>query len=466
MARKTSSADTTPEERLEALREQPKEALAALLAELAATHPEVAERLNRHALAHDPAGLAAAFRKRLQNWQRPSRFLPRSAAAGYGRELEAWLDEIERELLPLDPARALALAEAFLSSDGHFFEQADDSDAAIGDAVRAGCRLWLLAAKAQPNTSTAHLIERVCTLFHADEYGAREALLAHADLLFDEAGLRILAARFEADLEQALRARAAGQNEHGVYKAAAAIALIADALRDPDLSTKTTLRLSPEPNLLQKEHIAERYLRFGRPQDALVWLDGDWEHREHERERLLAEVYEALGDNERLRAARQALFERTGSPSVFEAWYRSLAPSERGRAAECARQRAQKLDNPIMGAQLLIALDDDAAAEALLLARSANVRGEAYYDLVPLAQVLEQKNRVLGAVVCYRALLVAILARAYARAYGHAADYLRALRRLDAQVQDYGALNTHAAFESSIRSAHKRKVAFWNRIAG
>jgi hypothetical protein len=117
VARKTSSAGATPEEHLEALRKQPKETLAALLAELAAKHPEVSDRLSRHALAHDPARLAAAFREQLQSWQRPSRFLPRSDAAGYGRELENWLDEIERELLPLDPARAFTLAEAFLSSD-------------------------------------------------------------------------------------------------------------------------------------------------------------------------------------------------------------------------------------------------------------------------------------------------------------------------------------------------------------
>ena len=66
--------------------------------------------------------------------------------------------------------------------------------------------------------------------------------------------------------------------------------------------------------------------------------------------------------------------------------------------------------------------------------------------------------------MCYRALLVAILARAYARAYGHAAEYLRALRRLDVRVDDYGSLPTHQAFESSVRSAHGRKVSFWNRI--
>ena len=92
-----------------------------------------------------------------------------------------------------------------------------------------------------------------------------------------------------------------------------------------------------------------------------------------------------------------------------------------------------------------------------------NISGD-YDRLVPLAQVLEKNGRLLGAIVCYRALLVAILARGYARAYGHAAEYLRALRRLDAQVGNYASLSTHQAFESSIRSAHGRKVSFWNRI--
>lgn len=467
MAKKKVRAATTLDKRLEALRGQPKEALAALLAELAATHPEVEERLARHALAADPARLAAEFRKRLQSWKHSRRFLWRSAAGAFGRALEAWLDEVERELLPLDPAGAHRLAEAFLRSDERFFEQADDSDGAIGDAIRAGCRLWLRAAKGQPNRDAAEWIDRVYALVNADEYGAREALLGHADLLFDEPGLRALAGRFEADLEKALHARgAAERRDHAVYKAAAAIGLIADALRDPDLSTKTTLRYSPNPNVLQKEHFAERYIRYGRPADALAWLDGDWGYREEGRERLLAQAYAALGDTARLRAVRQALFDRTGSPSDFEAWRQSLAPADRAHAAEVARDRARILEDPITGARLLLALGDDAAAEAQLLARQATLRGGDYDRLVPLAQALEKKGRLLGAIVCYRALLVAILARAYARAYGHAAEYLRALRRLDAQVDNYGALPTHEAFESSIRGAHGRKVSFWNRIRG
>ena len=297
MAKKKDSAAAMLDSRLEALRRQSKEELVTLLAELAATNSEAEARLARHALAADPARLAAEFRTRLQTWKRSRRFLGRSAAAAFGRALEAWLDEIERELLPLDPARAHALAEAFLRSDERFFEQADDSDGAIGDAIRAGCELWLRAAKALPNRDATAWIERVYALVNADEYGAREALLRHADLLFDEAGLRALARRFEADLDKALDARgAAERHDHAVYKAAAAIGLIADALRDPDLSTRTTLRYSPNPNPLQKEHFAERYIRYGRPWEALAWLDGDWGFREEGRERLLAQAYAALGD--------------------------------------------------------------------------------------------------------------------------------------------------------------------------
>lgn len=194
-----------------------------------------------------------------------------------------------------------------------------------------------------------------------------------------------------------MHARAqAERRDYSVYKAAAAIGLVADALRDPDLSTRTTLRYSPNPNSLQKGRFAERYIRYGRPRDALAWLDGDWESREEERERLLADAYAALEDAERLRALRRALFERTGSPNDFEAWRESLPPSERASAAEVARERAAMHDDPITGAQLLLALDDGAAAEALLLARHAIIRGGDYGRLVPLAQALENKARLLG----------------------------------------------------------------------
>jgi hypothetical protein len=249
-------------------------------------------------------------------------------------------------------------------------------------------------------------IERIHKLVNADEYGAREALLRHADTLFDAPGLRALAARFEEDLDRALRAHRSNERlEHAVFKASAAIGLVADALRDPDLSTRATLRYSPHPNPFQKERFAERYIRFGRPADALPWLEGDWGHREDRRERLRGEVFTALGDEARLRSVRRALFDRTGSVSDFEDWRASLPPAEQANAAEVARGRTQSLDDPVSGAHLLLALDDDAAAEALLVDRHAKVRGEDYERLLHLAAVLEQLGNKALALVHHRTLL-------------------------------------------------------------
>jgi hypothetical protein len=464
MRRKKSPSIESSSTRSERLRVQSKDELVALLDELAAKHPQVEARLARHALAADPAALAAQFRQRLQTWKHSARFRSRSAAAAFGRELESWLDEIEREMLPLDAARTHALADAFLRTDARLFEQADDSDGAIGDAVRAGCRLWLIAAKAQTDEVPAQWIERIHALVDADEYGAREALLRHADLLLAPTDLRALATRFKDDLERALAGSAGERAGYPVFKAAAAVGLLADALCDPDLSTNTTLRYSPAPSTLQKEQFAERYLRFGRPAEALAWLEGDWGIHEERRERLLAQTYAALENAVQLRAVRRKLFERSGSASDFEAWRTSLAPAEQHGAAAIARKRAHGSDDPITGAQLLLALDDDAAAEALLMARHASLRGEEYYRLVPLAQTMEKKGRLLGSVVCYRTLLTAILARAYVRAYGHAAEYLGALRQLDLRVPGYGPLPTHETFEAVLRNTHGRKVAFWSRL--
>jgi hypothetical protein len=88
VAKKKDSAAATLDGRLEALRSQPKDELVALLAELAATNSEAEARLARHALAADPARLAADFRRRLQTWKRSRRFLGRSASAAFPAHLE------------------------------------------------------------------------------------------------------------------------------------------------------------------------------------------------------------------------------------------------------------------------------------------------------------------------------------------------------------------------------------------
>jgi hypothetical protein len=77
---------------------------------------------------------------------------------------------------------------------------------------------------------------------------------------------------------------------------------------------------------------------------------------------------------------------------------------------------------------------------------------------------MEARHRAVGATACYRALLLDILSRAYARAYAHAARYLGRLRRLALEMPDPRPLESHEPFEAAIRAKHARKVSFWNHV--
>jgi hypothetical protein len=176
---------------------------AELLLELCNEHEAVRKRLLRLMLADNPKRLAAGFRKSLMAWRRARTFFGFREAREFGLELEGWVSQVERELLPRDPAAALELAEAFIESDASFFNRADDSSGVIGDAIRAGCRLWLKAA-ASCESPADTWPSRLDALAASDEYGARDALYRHADDLLDEPALRRLVGQHMEQLKAAM----------------------------------------------------------------------------------------------------------------------------------------------------------------------------------------------------------------------------------------------------------------------
>ncbi len=457
--------DTDDTDDLKALvRGLDRDTLDTVLLELATDHELVRRRLQRLRLAAQPRKLAAAFRATLSGWRRSTRFIDYRGSRAFGQEIEAWLEQVGRELAPADPALALDLVEALIRSDETLFERADDSDGCIADALRAACRLWLqTAAHCEPPPGGWG--ERVYRLASDDGYGVRETLLRHANLLLDEPGLRELVARFEGELARSLES---GGNRRGlptgVFGASGSLHLLSEALRDPDIHVQAVLRYSPAPNPLQKEGFVEAYLKCGHHADALRWLDGDWGHHEQVRLRLLAKAYAGLGRREECAQIRRRLFDATASVYDFREWRDVLPEEERESAAEHARQVADALASPTAAATLLLELGDADAAEAQLVRRHADIDGRDYPLLVPLAETLEKSQRRLGATACYRALLLAILDRAYARAYGHAASYLGKLRQLAAELPPQPGLEPHAAFEAALRAQHPRKTAFWSRV--
>jgi len=438
--------------------------LVSVLIELANDHEAVQARLARLQMADRPDKLAAGFRKTLTAWRRSSQYVSYREAGEFGLALEAWLDQVDRELLPKDPAAALALFESFIEDDGAFFERADDSGGCIGDAVRAACRHWLQAAS-QCEAPANEWPGRLVRLVSDDRYGARDELLRRAELLLDEGALRALVAQFESRLAAALAAPASGSGlRHEVVRISAALSLLAEALHDPDVKVRAVLSCSPQPNAMQQRAFAEAYLAVDRPTDALTWLQESWGNMDDSRQGLKSDALCRLGRYAESAPIRQRLFERSISVFNLHRWLEHLPEAPRHEALERARQLALDHDDPAMAALLLLHLGDDEAAEATLLAEPARIRGDNYGALVPLAQAFKAHQRLRGETAIYRALLTAILTRACARAYGHAARYWVRLREIAATGIGLLPLEPHADFEAAIRSRHSRKTAFWAHV--
>jgi hypothetical protein len=461
------ASKTSPDNLASFIRQLDAGTLSSVLIELAADHAAVHERLVRLQLSNEPKALATVFRKKLVAWKRSTKYVDYSQAGEFGRELHAWLEQVELELMPQDPAETLALAEAFIQGDEVFFNRADDSSGVIGDAIRAACVLWLKAASRCESPAGAWP-DRITTLVAADQYGAREELLRRSDLLLSEEALRELVASCEAQLDDALEHPPAAPKRVNwpASRASSALSLLSEALRDPDVLVRAMLRHSPSPNPMQKATLAEAFLKYGRPEGALAWLESSWAHHESTRLHLHAQALAALGRTGEAALDRQRIFEASLAVWDLHAWLELLPPHEQAPAIDHARALAGAHANPIVVALLLMDIGDDSAAEVALVRDPGAIQGRDYGTLVPLAEALERKRLWTGATAVYRALLVAILDRAYAPAYHHAARYWARLAALAPNFTGPRHLESPELFEAGIRAQHKRKSSFWAHVSG
>lgn len=163
------------EEIARVLARQDASTLAQVLLRLAEDHEPVHQRLLRLRLRDDPAALRAQFALLLQRWEADDRFVRYQDAAAFGQELDVWVAQVQREVLPRFPGEAMALFEAFLDLDRVVFERVDDDGGYVGGAFELACRLWLTAAAAT-GLSAAEMAGRASAILSADNYGARSEL--------------------------------------------------------------------------------------------------------------------------------------------------------------------------------------------------------------------------------------------------------------------------------------------------
>jgi hypothetical protein len=162
------------EEMASFLAKQDAPTLAQVLLELAEDYAPVYERLERLRLRDDPVALSARFHQQLQRWKSDDRFVAYNDAA-FGRELDVWIAQVQREVLPRFPDEAMAMFAAFVELDRVVFERVDDDGGYVGGAFELACRLWLTAAVAA-GLSKVEIANRASAMLSADDYGARSAL--------------------------------------------------------------------------------------------------------------------------------------------------------------------------------------------------------------------------------------------------------------------------------------------------
>jgi hypothetical protein len=83
--------------------------------------------------------------------------------------------------------------------------------------------------------------------------------------------------------------------------------------------------------------------------------------------------------------------------------------------------------------------------------------------LVPAAIYLEPSDPLVS-VALRRALIEDALTLARASRYPDAAQNIRELEALDAQITGYEAFETHEQFMTRLRTEHPRKSRFWSRV--
>ena len=204
--------------------------LVRVLLELATDFPNVNERLQRLQMAAHSDLLAKEFGRKLEAWIRSEEYYSWREVNDFAQELQIWIDQVEREVLSIDPSAAAVLFESFIESDTKWFEMCDDSGGRVGDVVGAACEQWLRAAR-RCEGPVEVWATRLEGLYFSDEYGARDDLMRRANLLLNEAELRQMISRIEGR-STGVHARAlqVPRQKHEAFRISAAVKLLAEAM--------------------------------------------------------------------------------------------------------------------------------------------------------------------------------------------------------------------------------------------
>jgi hypothetical protein len=214
--------------------------------------------------------------------------------------------------------------------------------------------------------------------------------------------------------------------------------------------------------------IAIRLLAAGRAGEALEALEASekrnptWPEFEWEDARIA--VLDALGRGGQAQEMRWSCFEQFLSAPHLREHLKRLKDFDDVAAEERALDHALNFASLNQAMAFLLQWPATERLAALVTTRAGELDGNAYEILSPVADALAAKYP-LAASLALRAMIDFTLRHARATRYGHAVRHLKDCESLAAGIADFGAFETHAAYQRRLRVAHGKKTAFWS-LAG
>jgi hypothetical protein len=454
------------------------ERLAAILVDLADADAEVKRRL-RLELAAQVGGdtITAEIGKRITALKNAHSFVDWQKQQDFVKDLDLQRTMIVERVAPSRPDLALDLMWRFMALAEPVINRVDDSNGSVGDVLRSACEdLGVIAVKARPDP--VGLADQVFAALLANDYGVFDGLVKAIVPALGEAGLAHLRNRLTRALADA--GSKAGKQAGRASAMRDALQQIADSQSDVDAYI-ALVPVNERDRSDMGTQIGRRLLDAGRATEALAALekarpkqrtriedDVDLYVAMHGPESTWEEVYiealDATDQKGQAQTLRWKAFEQRLSSKQLRVYLKNLPDFEDVEAEERAMKHAFGYRNFSAALDFFREWPDLARAAQLVLTRAAEIDGNLYFLLGPMARLLEGKHP-LAATLLRRAMIEDTLDKAKSSRYKHATRHFLECQSLASSIPDYGSFESHDAFAGRLRAGHSRKTGFWTQLA-
>lgn len=390
------------------------ETLAEALLELAERSKAADDLVER--LIATPKENIKRFKAKLSALKRSRRFIRWGESSDFSAELAALLQGLKSSVD--DPCAGADLVAAFFEIDRATFDRCDDSSGYVGDVFRYDAGV-LFADYALRCEDKKRLGDLVFKLNRKDDYGVRDTLIDRAAEYLPEPNIRNMIDRFQDAADEET-------DEYRKHHWFRAIESLARQIKDAPLFEKTRLASWGGESTAACTDIARVYLESGDAKTALSWIEriaSGETFKAEERDRLLLDIYERLGDTGKQAETAWRIFRTHRSADALAALLDVIGQDQedaviKGETATIMAEEQLSLGN----AGFLIDAGRPDQAAAYLFDRREQLDGAAYVSVLSMAEAMEKEDRPLIATLLYRALLESVLERAQTRAYAHGAE--------------------------------------------